>query len=131
MRRVVKVLGVALAAAALLGTDVAAGQAAAPSAAGDQPEQSQAQAQDEDARRPLIQVRRPPILPVPESEVITDEPGAGPQLGEENQTPVLQWNGVRVSAGPVVIQFPDLTTNDGTEEVPTPGLLVRMPWTVP
>jgi hypothetical protein len=143
MRRVIKLMGVALAAATLLGTDIATGQAASQPAATGQAAPSPAAAPasapaagDQAApaateQRPLIQVRRPPRLSVPNTEVMTNEPGAGASLPEDNRTPLLPLGDVRVSGGPVVISFPDTRTSPGTQEIAVPSLVFRMPWTVP
>lgn len=148
MRRVIKLIGIALGAAALLGTDIATGQSASQPAAG-----APAQANAPAAPAPIApttadpagyqavpeavgqdrlnQQQQPSRLPVPDAEVMTNEPGAGAPIAEENRTLLFELGNVRVTAGPVVIPFPDTRTDDGTQNIAVPSLVIRFPWTVP
>lgn len=152
MRRVIKLIGIALGAAALLGTDIATGQAAGQPAAGAQAAPAQTTTPDQ-ANAPiapvntpasgtqtvpqaigqerLMQEQQPSRLPVPDAEVMTNEPGAGAPIAEENRTLLFELGNVRISAGPVVIPFPDTRTDDGTQNIAVPSLVIRFPWTAP
>lgn len=67
---------------------------------------------------PLVDVERP--------EVLTDEPGAGALLREQNETVIRRWGQVQLFGQPIEVRERS-TTFGGSEQGVVPGLGLRLP----